>query len=104
MKGQGISKYNVILGYSIFFIIFQLLVIGYAGQVFSSEISSITQPTCDAGFIILDGLLTCAFNYIMLIVSLFTISTTILVIELVFVIPFIIGIVMVIADLLRGSG
>lgn len=104
MKGQGMSKYNVLIGYTVFFVLLQILIVGFAGDVFSSSVADITIPECNGGFIILDGLLNCALSYIQLFINLFTVSTTILVIELIFVIPFVIALVLIIADLIRGSG
>jgi|SRR3972149_6160719 len=104
MKGQGITKYNVLIGYTIFFALFQVLIIGFAGDVFSSEIEALTTPTCSLGFIVIDGILQCAFDYISLFFNLFTIDTTIVIVELIFVIPFIISLALIVSDLLRGSG
>lgn len=101
---KGISKFDVLIGYTIFFVIFQFLILGIATDAFSSQVGNLTLPTCSLGLIVIDGLLQCAFDYISLFFTLFTVSTTILIVELIVIVPFIIALALIIADLLRGTG
>lgn len=98
------TKYSFLFGYAVFFIVLQLLLFGIAGEIVDSPFVALQTPSCSLGFIVIDGLLQCAFGYVSLFFALFTISSEFFIIQTIFIIPFIIILVLVVADLLRGSG
>ncbi len=99
-----VTKYGVLLGYGLFFITSQFLLFGLGSLVVNSPFTTLVAPTCTFGLFIIDGLVLCAFSFISLFFSLFAVSSTIFVIEAFFVIPFLILLVLIVADVLRGSG
>lgn len=103
MKGI-ITKYNVIIWYTIFFLASQILLVGFAVEVLTTQFETLSIPSCSLGLFILDGLLTCAFDFITLFFNLFTLSSDFLILEVLFIIPFLIALSLIVADLLRGSG
>jgi len=103
LKGN-VTKYSFLFGYTVFFIVLQILLNGIASEVVNSPFAELEPPECSLGFIVIDGLLLCAFDYVSLFFSLFAISSSFFIIQAVFIIPFIVMLVLIIADLLRGSG
>ena len=106
-----LTKYNLLFGYSLFFIILQLILVPYSVEVANdSEIiesefgGDLEIPECSFGLIVIDGLLLCAFDFAELFFNLFVISSTFAVIQSVFIITFIIILALIVADLIRGSG
>jgi hypothetical protein len=73
-------------------------------NLISSPFGAITAPSCTWGLIVIDGLLWCVVQYIGLLIGLFSISSSFAIIETVFIVPFLIALVMIVSDLLRGSG
>lgn len=97
-----ITKYGVILGYTIFFIILNLLIVGLYGSLINSPFTLVAPPVCTLGFIVIDGLANCFFNYLGFFFNLFTINSTIAIVETIFVIPFVLMLAVIVLEWIRG--
>jgi hypothetical protein len=99
-----VSKYGFLLGYSVFFIFLQIITFGLGEAAVTSPFGIFEVPVCTFGLILIDGFLLCAFQFISLFFNLFFISSSFAIVQTVFIVPFIIVLALIIADLLRGSG
>jgi hypothetical protein len=101
---EGVAESNkILLSYTVFFVS-MLFLESLAGITFFTMGLNPKQfpPTCSMGYLIIDGLLWCAWNYITIFFNFFNITSTITIINTILFIPFIIFLAKIILDLLRG--
>lgn len=91
-------SYLVFLGSSLFFVNYA----NFTSTVFSGNIPAITTIACNLGLVIIDGLLNCAYQYLNYFLYIMFFSSSIGIVNVVLIVPFLYFMVKFIADWLRG--
>jgi len=104
-KGQGNLPF--ILGAVVFFSFMVMMSVSYAGttqQLVNGVPTSFSVPSCSLGIIVIDGLLTCAWNYLSTFFALMSVSTEFALFNGVILFALITSFGWAIVSLLRGGG
>jgi hypothetical protein len=103
-KHKFATKYDILIGYTVFI----LLYFGISSMVgvsyMSGSIPSTRKPYCTMGFVIIDGLFDCAWQYLQPLFILFDISSSIGIISWVITIPYLLFLTLIVIELLKPAG
>lgn len=105
-KGQ-VTNLPFILGTVVFFSVLVVLSVSYAGttqMLVKGVPTSFSVPSCSLGIIIIDGLLTCAWDYLSTFFALMSVSTEFALFNGVVMLALITSLGWAIVSLLRGGG
>lgn len=105
-KGQA-SNLPFILGAVVFFSFMVVLSVSYAGTsqaLLTNSPTSFSVPSCSLGFIVIDGLLTCAWNYLSTFLALMSVSSDFALFNGVILFALITSLGWAILSILRGGG
>jgi len=105
-KGQ-VTNLPFILGAIVFFSFMVVLSVSYAGTsqgFLKNAPTSFSVPSCSLGIIVIDGLLTCAWNYLSTFLALMSISSDFAIFNGVILFALITSIGWAILSILRGGG
>jgi hypothetical protein len=105
-KGQA-SNLPFILGVVVFFSFMVVLSVSYAGtsqSLLQNSPTSFTVPSCSLGIIVIDGLLTCAWNYLTTFFALMSVSSDFALFNGVIIFALITSLGWAILSIVRGGG
>lgn len=96
-----------IVGMTTFLIMVSILEASFAssgGIILSGAPQKFSPPSCSPGFIIIDGMIGCAWNYFALFLALFSVSSEFAILNSFVLVIYGFGTAWAIASLLRGGG
>lgn len=105
-KGQ-VTNLPFILGAIVFFSFMVVMSVSYAGTqqtLIKNMPTSFTVPSCSLGFIVIDGLLTCAWNYMATFFALMSVSAEFALFNSLILFTLIASVGWALVSLLRGGG
>jgi len=105
-KGQ-VTNLPFILGVVVFFSFMVFMSVSYAGtqQIFLNNVpTSFSVPSCSLGIIVIDGLLTCAWNYLSTFFALMSVSSEFALFNGVIIFALITSLGWAILSIVRGGG
>lgn len=105
-KGQA-TNLPFILGAVVFFSFMVVLSVSYAGTsqtLLNNSPTAFTVPSCSLGIIVIDGLLTCAWNYMSTFFALMSVSTEFALFNSLILFALIASVGWALVSLLRGGG
>jgi hypothetical protein len=96
------TKYQILLGYSIFLMAFFSIQVGVGYELLTGSMPIVRKPVCTSGFILIDGLFDCAWQYLQPLLVLFDVNSSLGIFNAVILIPFFIFLAYLIIATLRG--
>jgi hypothetical protein len=105
-KGQ-VTNLPFILGVVVFFSFMVVLSVSYAGTqqgILKNAPTSVSIPSCSLGVIIIDGIITCAYNYLSTFMALMSVSSDFALFNGVILFALIASVGWAILSVLRGGG
>jgi hypothetical protein len=105
-KGQ-VTNLPFILGVVVFFSFMVVLSVSYAGTqqgILKNAPTAIAVPSCSLGVIVIDGLLTCVWNYMTTFLALMSVSSDFALFNGVILFALIASVGWAILSVLRGGG
>jgi len=105
-KGQ-VTNLPFILGVVVFFSVMVVMSVSYAGStqvILKNAPTSFAVPSCSLGIIVIDGLLTCAWNYLSTFFALMSVSSEFALFNGVIIFALITALGWAILSIVRGGG
>jgi hypothetical protein len=103
---KGITKYSFMISYTIFFLLVQFIFVqmGQSGLLNVDSNKFVITSNCEVSAWLLFAPLGCLVNIVQIFITLFTISSSFTALQTLFVIPFGVFMIMIVADYIRGTG
>lgn len=96
------TKYQILLGYTIFIMAYFSISVGIGVSYLSGNMPIPRKPYCTLGFIIIDGLFDCAWQYLQPLFILFNLTSSIGIFNTVIIIPYLVFLTYLIITTMRG--
>jgi hypothetical protein len=101
------TNLSFIIAVLAFFSFLTIMEVSYAtssGTLLKNAPTTFTAPSCSPGIIIIDGLLSCAWNYLSIFLGLMSVSSEFAIFNSVILFVLIAGVGWAVVSLLRGGG
>lgn len=96
------TKYTILLGYTIFLMVFLGIETGLGVNFLGGNVPIPRKPVCNLGFVIIDGLFDCAWQYLQPLFIFFDYTTSIGLFNLAILIPYLVFMTYLIITTSRG--
>jgi hypothetical protein len=96
------TKYDILIGYTIFVMCYFTLSAWVGVAYLSGSMPIPRKPYCTLGFIIIDGLFDCAWQYLQPLLIMFNLASSIGIFNTVIIIPYLLFLTYIIIELARG--
>jgi hypothetical protein len=96
------TKYDILIGYSIFLMAFFTLQIGIGYTTLTGSMPIVKKPVCSLGVIIIDGLFNCAWQYLQPFFILFDLNSSLGLFNNFILMPYLLFLGYIVINTIRG--